>query len=560
MNKPDLAITLAFYTSVFKDFIVHDPFNKTCYKSSARYLKLRLENEGVPFFSKTLPDLGKAIEKSVITGCIFNTPVSFAKHWRSQLPNFLYECFIQIFDDFGHPRQSRTQDAGYAYYVLRQVCMAFSKAIDIPSRMTEDEALKGFIQRIAEDPVISAPSWLLNEARALIRRVVMEDDQLHAMLAQWVEEPYGRHGPGAVAGKEKGLSKWNFRRIAGSDMNLYRFNQRSEPPKGSAKPFSRVTCVPKDFKSLRSICIEPKEFQFAQQGLWNILKDLIHENPLTKKSINFEHQEWNARLCKRSDLATIDLKDASDTVRLKLCRLLFPKEFFSLVTRYRSREITVKGNQVKPTCFASMGSALCFPIETLVFWAIARSSMHPVTSAKPLRVFGDDIVCPKEDAPFIVKMLESCGFKANHDKTCIDTPIRESCGAYTYAGIDVSVVRFKNANCKSAPAWISLVESCKLLHESKLTRSSYAMLLLLKQFWHVPFGHFGLPKSPDGFSCQSRWNSELQRREWRLPGLRQRIGQEKLPYDAGLYAWLVGNSTKPSPYGTVKVKMEWVAE
>jgi len=560
MNQPYLALALAFYKSVFNDFIVHDPSNKSCYKTSARYLTLRLETEGIGLLVRALPDMGKALETSLITGEAFVTPVGFSKHWRSQLPNFMYGCFRTLFDDCGHPLNRQDKEAVFCFFALRQVCLAYSKAQDVPSRMTLDEAKIAFRERISEEPEITAPSWLLNEARSLIKRVVMENGRLHAMLAQWVDNPYGRHGPGAVAGKEHGLSKWLFKAINGVDKTLYRFNDRCTPISGNAKPYSRLAIVPKDFKSLRSICIEPKEFQFAQQGLWSVLRDLIHLDPLTRRSINFNHQEYNARLCKRLDIATIDLKDASDRVRLKLCRLLFPKEFYSLVTRYRSRRIEIDSDIVRPTCFASMGSALCFPIETLVFWAIARAAMHPTSCRKPLRVFGDDIVCPKEDAMYIVKMLESCGLKVNVAKTCIDTPIRESCGAFTYACSDVSIVRFKATAVGSARAWISLTESCKLLAAKGFSRASYAMLLLLKQFWHVPFGHLGFPRSPEAYTCQSRWNAKLQRREWRVPFLVTRSGSEKLPGQSGLYAWLVGNSTKPSSYGTDKVKMGWVAD
>jgi len=562
MNIPNLALVLAFYTSVFKDFIVHDPSKRLCYESSARYLILRLRKEKFGLVSNSLPILGKAVETSLITGSNFVTPSGFSKHWRSELPSFMYDLFYILFDNSGHPRMSVAEEAVWAFFCIRQVCMAYSKATDIPSRMTTDEALAGFVSRVTEDPVITTPSWVLNRARMLLKHVLMDDDRLHASLEQWVTLPFGRHGPGAVAEKERGLLKWNFGNIPGADKSLYRFNQRAPVNLTDAVPNSRVTCVPKDYKSLRSICIEPKEYQFAQQGIWDVLRYIVHESPLTRNAINFNHQEYNGRLCKRDDLATLDLKDASDTVRLKLCRLLFPKEVLRELTRYRSRRISVRGDLVRPTCFASMGSALCFPVETLVFWAIAQASVHPRSLHKPLRVFGDDIVCPKEDARFIVKMLEASGFKVNVGKTCIDTPIRESCGVYTYAGKDVSIVRFKASRCESTPAWISLLDSCKQLHSRFLTKTSIAMLRHLKQFWHVPFGHFGLPNSPEGFSCQSRWNANYQRREWRFPRLEYGRRTEKFPHEyAFLYAWLVGNSTIPSQYGAVKtVKIGWIAE
>jgi hypothetical protein len=326
--------------------------------------------------------------------------------------------------------------------------------------VTNEEALKSFSERISQECEITAPSWLLNRARQLIQSVVMDEDRLEASLAQWESYPFGRHGPGAVAMKEKGLDKWNFHRIPGGEPGLFQFRSASQDdngyieygsaaPIGVAQPVSRATCVPKDFRSPRIICIEPKEFQFAQQGLWDVLRRLLERNPLSRRAINFEHQEYNGRLCKRSDIATIDLKDASDRVMLKLCRILFPKEFFKLTTRYRSRMIDVNQSQIRPKCFASMGSALCFPIETLVFWAITQAAIHPNDEHLPMRVFGDDIVVPRGSAPYVIKMLESCGFKVNAQKTCVNSPIRESCGAYTFAGTDVRITRFKTTQCRN---------------------------------------------------------------------------------------------------------------
>lgn len=560
MNKINPALVLAFYASVFQDFSLHDPSQRSSNRANARYVLRRIRNEGIEVVSKSLPDLGKACETAIVTGAPFVVPQSFSLHWRSKLPSFLYNYLVQIFDDSGIPRPPDAQRA-YAYWAVRQVTLAYSKAEDIPSRMTEEEAIKNFASRITDEPAITAPSWLLNRARRLIQSVVMDGDQLDPSLAFWETVPYGRHGPGAVAGKERGLSKWEFGSIRGLDTDLYRFNSRQDVPKRPVESIARVVCVPKDYKSLRTICVEPKENQFAQQGLWDILRSIIHRHPSTRKCINFNDQSKNAEICKDPALATIDLKDASDRVSLRLCRLLFPREFFRLVTRYRSRQLSIGGKLIRPTCFASMGSALCFPIETLVFWAITQSAIHPMSKRRTVRVFGDDIVCPKEDAPYVTKVLEACGLKVNYSKTCIETPIRESCGAYYYNSVDVRIVRFKNAQCGSVPAWTALTKNCQHLHELCLTHASYAMLLHLKNYWHVPFGHFGLPRSPDGFSCQSRWNADLQRTEWRLPGLAQaRVGKVKdLSGYALMYAWLVGNSTKPRLSGPVKVKVDWVA-
>jgi len=576
MKKDLPVLALAFYKGFFNDLTQISPTSKKDNMLSLRYLQKRYRCEGIKFVTKSLPELGKAVETSLITGDPLKIPCGFTKSWRSQVSCFMSNYMDMLFDTCGVPKwklrlsDEENHTEAYAFWAIRQVCMAFSKVTDVPPMVTSSEAIKAFEQRVTSDLVISAPSWLLSDARKLIERVVMDDGRLHAMLTQWAEEPYGAHGPGAVAGKEKGLEKWMFERVKGADLKLYQFRPSfldqldfleygSFAPMGEATPYSRATCVPKDFRSPRVICIEPKEFQFAQQGLWRVLKSLIHRDPLTRRSINFVHQDFNARLCKRRDLATIDLKDASDTVMLKLCRILFPRDFFKLVTRYRSRGILSNGNILKPTCFASMGSALCFPVETLVFWAIAQSAVHPLDKHLPVRVFGDDIVVPKGSARFVVKMLEACGFKVNVGKTCIETPIRESCGAYTYSGVDIRIVRLKTVKCSNHQEWLSHFQSGKLLLQSFATKAGLAVLGASEIVHSVPYGYFGIPKCSGRTKCQSRWNPELQRTEVLLPARAMRVGCGRLPGDAGLYAWLVGNQTKPSSYGTEKVKMKWVS-
>jgi len=633
----------AFYRSVFKDLNALDSFQKDVNLRSAQYILQRIECEGLCVVSRSLPSLGKAVEKALITGTKLIVPASFAIHWRSALPNFMFNYMSILFDKAGSPLHllrsdnSPNHEEAFAFWAIRQVTMAFSKARDVGCMVSDDEALMNFQSRITGQPVITAPSWLLNRARALIKGVIGSDDRLDPSLEQWLVEPYGRHGPGAVAGKERGPSKWAFRRIPGTDPRLYMFRistfynggiyecdtpeingspdcvtssdcaetytprkkrtlhvgrmrePLSKPPKigfgsntpdsradrrpgfgsstrippsiaapiGEATDCARSICVPKDFRSPRVICIEPKEFQFAQQGIWEVLENVIRRNSLTRRSINFRSQDRNAKLCKESSVATIDLKDASDLVSLRLCRILFPKRFFELVTRYRSRALSIKGKRLKATCFASMGSALCFPIETLVFWAVAQAAIHPNDEKLPMRVFGDDIIVPKGSAMFVVKMLEACGFKVNADKTCIHTPIRESCGAYTYDGLDVRVTRFKTTACRDLPDWQSLYRNGIELHSRQLSASALSILELAKNWWHVPFGHDGLPSSLKGFGCQSRWNSEIQQREFRLPVLHARTRGGQLSGYQALYAWLVGNSTKPESTRDRKVKVGW---
>jgi len=558
---------LAFYEKIFLDLDNQSPSERSANKLNANYVNKRSLSEGLKFISNTLPELGKAIEVSLITGKQVIVNQTFARRWRTKLPNFMYNYMKILFSADGHPlaplNPEKEREQAYAYYCIRQVCLAFSKAEDVGCKVDDTAALQQFVERITEQSVITAPSWLLNSARRILKDLFYDEEgRLSPMLAQWVDQPYGRHGPGAVAEKETGLQKWDFNKIPGMDPQLYQLQDRSKVKQpysssNTALPESRAICVPKDFRSPRIICIEPKEFQFAQQGLWRVLSALVQHDIFARKAISFKNQEYNATLSRDSAYATIDLKDASDRVSMRLCRLLLSKEVFALTTRYRSRKIRVNGQVITPTCFASMGSAVCFPMETLVFWAIAQAARDPRDRHLSTRVFGDDIIVPRGSAYMVIKALESCALKVNTGKTCVNTPIRESCGAYWFGKTDVRIVRFKHSSVESYPAWKATLDSCRWLNEALLAKTSYAMLLCLKDLWHVPFGHFGLPKSSDGFSCQSRWNQNLQRHEYRLPGYRVSREVGEFPTWAGLYAWLVGNSITAYAPADRKVEMHW---
>jgi hypothetical protein len=112
--------------------------------------------------------------------------------------------------------------------------------------------------------------------------------------------------------------------------------------------------------------------------------------------------------------------------------------------------------------FASMGSALTFPIEamvfsTVVFMAIASAEAEYGSEGQRalvdtdlimrhrsgVRVYGDDIVVPVRFVHRVVEYLEAFGFRVNSNKSFWTGKFRESCGKEFYDGHDVSVVRVR---------------------------------------------------------------------------------------------------------------------
>jgi hypothetical protein len=338
-----------------------------------------------------------------------------------------------------------------------------------------DAAMDSFIEN--EQQVKDADTRRTSQQYEEFRRMSI---LLWADIFQKVDEDiyYGRilpkHGPGATADKLKGNSKylqtewparldqvfshedfliphWRYLNdIAGTEL--------LEPD--TERPV-RVIAVPKTQKSPRIIAIEPTCMQYMQQGIMEVLTEAIERNHKRSWLIGFTDQVPNQLLAQQGsfhkDLATLDLSDASDRVSNQLVRCMlqnFP-HLNGAVDATRSRKADVRGHGViRLAKFASMGSALCFPIEalvfsTLIFLGIQKVLDRPLTREDVMsmrgkvRVYGDDIIVPVEYVRSVVESLETFGFKVSLGKSFWNGSFRESCGKDYYKGEDVSIVRVR---------------------------------------------------------------------------------------------------------------------
>jgi hypothetical protein len=580
-----IKVQSSIYRALFLDIAHHYPNSAP---ADFRYLLDRLISEGESFCFERLPVLGKAFEVSLIS----LEPLKVPNGWKfcrgTRLPKFLFELFSQLFQDDGLPRYTIQSKDQYnmtnvnACRFLRQVLMMWSKVI--PSGDMTDlckgstapgleqikvaDALKDFAVRAERITVIENNDpfnkSFLSEARRLISCVLSEHGAKPVpALADFIVNPWGRHGPGAVAGREVGCEKWVFATWPGLPRNLFSWNSKYECEYAGrhilmCQPDARVVAVPKDFRGPRVICIEPKENQFAQQGIMDILYGLITHHPLTRNSIDFFETEENRSLCYNNAYATIDLKDASDNLSLALGKILFPRWFFSLVTRYRSRHVIVRSHRdgvkrVKTTCLATMGNATCFPLETLVFWAIAlgtlitvRDSFSKAQQAKmpiKLRVFGDDIIVPLWGADAVCSALETCGLVVNTAKSCTFTPVRESCGEWVFMGKPVRIFRFRTSSVSDHSSYLHWRDHLKDLKQDDMPALQAACAELVEAYF-----------KPTKF----RFNKKLQRMEAHVPTFVQRGQRAELPGYTGLYAWHVQGDRTPFLKGCRKtVKMRW---
>ena len=239
-----------------------------------------------------------------------------------------------------------------------------------------------------------------------------------------------KHGPGSTADKISNnkryrIRKWNDRSelMFPSDLHCF-FNYEQalwasqENLTGEMTFLSvleeipvRVVFVPKTQSSPRVIAIEPAHMQYVQQSVKDYIYRRLEEHPLTKNSLRFTDQNPNKILaCLGSidnGLATIDLKDASDRVHFELVRRIFRGSgILDYLEDARSLHAELPdGTSRILNKYASQGSALCFPVEAMVFYTLIQSAMHTFDSVTPcsrsikhysrlISVFGDDIIVP----------------------------------------------------------------------------------------------------------------------------------------------------------------------
>lgn len=201
----------------------------------------------------------------------------------------------------------------------------------------------------------------------------------------------------------------------------------------------KLSFVPKSFKTHRSIVVEPQLNSMFQLGIG----DYIGKR-LRGVGVDIRDQSRNKSLAAAGsltgDLATLDLSSASDTIAYELVAELLPLDWFSFLRYFRTSTVEYKGKRIKLAKFSSMGNGFTFPLETLIFWSLARAAvdLHPDGGEdKTVAVYGDDIIVPSACYSRVANVLRLAGFSVNTAKSYHTGPFRESCGGDYLSGTDI---------------------------------------------------------------------------------------------------------------------------
>lgn len=219
---------------------------------------------------------------------------------------------------------------------------------------------------------------------------------------------------------------------------------------------NRITTVPKDGLTDRPIAIEPTLNVMLQLGVDGYIR-----KRLKRWGIDLDSQQKNRYLARKGSMSddaespcTLDMSNASDTVSLRICKLLLTPEWFEYLCDLRSPKGTYpSGECARYSKLSSMGNGYTFAMEALVFASVVYAAqMHTYGhwNSDLVSIYGDDIIVPKASVPLTEMLLEACGFTVNQAKSFVEGPVRESCGHDYYFGQLIRPVYMKKQTVSMA--------------------------------------------------------------------------------------------------------------
>jgi hypothetical protein len=431
----------------------------------------RVEHEGDAFLRITLPALGKCFDQALDRGR-YSSDLAPGFQVRGGLPLFLGGFLRKVFDSRGRIFDDPCIESIRA---IRQLCALAGKIEAECTEVRNRAAVQGYVE--ADD---ACSVWdqdpqnadLLNELRSTSRFAVgwlLSDANRQIALDDIVP----KHGPGATADRLLGNQKYSMQywpahlqaRFPWWDWAMVspRFNEEYGLEVSDPVIDARLCLVPKTMSSPRVIVMEPTAVQYMQQALLQVLTDRIEQKT---SMIGFTRQSPNRSMAREGsltrDLVTLDLSEASDRVTLRQAEVVFSgvPDVWEALLATRSDSCKLPDGRTRPVYkFASMGSAVCFPVEAVTFWTAVLMAIQRYHRRKDgffrltysflrklegrVRVYGDDIIAPYAYLMDIREVFHQLGWRINPAKSFSEGFFRESCGGDFYAGEDVTPIRVR---------------------------------------------------------------------------------------------------------------------
>jgi hypothetical protein len=637
MNKRPVFDFIGLYSAVLQDCEAYFPNDRVEWNRDRMSLSAHFQSRGVGIATIDLPRLDKALLAAFESGLLSTHGLALgsAKSKYDHRPRLFWGLWSRIFDRNGCLKIDIDPDSIRLLRTLLCACKkmelecapqylykATKEFYDVEARLPISSKIWDMddvdsvdwhnyvkplsVTDVADDGLFTSEYSALNGVLSSVQRVA---DRTAAELGSYDPGSYAfRHGPGAVSDLQSSEYKYSFRNWGQRLEQLFPFDQwgttslglldrlQSDGLEVTLSEFaSRLIAVPKTRTAPRLIAAEPSSNQWCQQSIRDFLYSRIAAlRTGIGSSVSFTEQPRSGALALQSSKsrshATIDLSSASDRVTTWLVERIFRRnpDLLKYMAVCRTRFITNAIDNGSPSLlklrkFSTMGSALTFPIQSIVFYTICvgvgsylhpRSSIH--TLSRQVRVYGDDLIVPVAWEPLVVQILTALFLRVNESKTFVKGNFRESCGTDAFQGFDVTPIRVNTTDKESDPKRLpSLVASSNNFHLGGFWKTAAWLKSTVPWRHLVPTVQrgaraFGFTTFSGGIAPstrKSRWNDDLHRAETRViqPFAKLRVVKQHAASSLLQYF-----TEEPDPYieyesglavaGVPILRRTWVAE
>jgi hypothetical protein len=426
-----------------------------------------------------------------------------------------------------------------------------------------------------------------------------------------------KHGPGSTADALRGNQKFDSSQLTWiTEWDQYLFDGltfaanedcfHSDPASLKTRNLEqstvKVITVPKTQKTPRIIAMEPTAMQAVQQSIKDFLVKRLESHPLTRGHVNFTDQSINRRLALKSSIdrkyATVDLSEASDRIPYKMVDHMFrinsSLQDMIFLSRSQAASVDVGDSTVfisKLNKYASMGSATCFPVESLYFYivcivALLEARRLPPTHtnifkvSREIYVYGDDIIFPMNEIEVLLLYMPKFACKVNTSKTFYKGRFRESCGIDAYDGCNITPIycRAIPRTKRDSSAIVSFTSFCNLLYSEGYRSVPYKLMSFVESIVgclptvEETCGGLGW-LFPTGNDVPRRINPSYQRLEFKTLVPHVPMVKDHIEGYGALWKCLLGSSfrkpedqlpnvdhlDKSQRRGTLTLKRRWVS-